>query len=91
VYLVEHYRPGLSSQRLAAAAADVRAAAAALAAEGRPVAYLRSTIVPRDESYLSLFEAGSEDDVRAAYARAGVPYDRISAAVAAEPDKEEAR
>ncbi len=91
MYLVEHYRPGLSSERLAAAAADVRAAAAALAAEGRPIAYLRSTIVPADESYLSLFEAGSEDDVRAAYARAGIPYERISAAVAAEPDQKETR
>lgn len=91
MYLVEHYRPGLSTARLAAAAAAVRATAAALAAEGRPIAYLRSTIVPGDESYLSFFAAGSEDDVRAAYARAGVPFERITAALAAEPDpKEEA-
>lgn len=89
MYLVEHYRPGQSSERLAAAAADVRAAAAALAAEGRPIAYLRSTIVPGDEAYLSFFEAGSEDDVRAVYARAGVPFERISAALAAEPDRKE--
>ena len=91
MFLVEHYRPGLSAERLAAAAADVRAASAALAAAGRPIAYLRSTIVPGDEAYLSLFEAGSEEDIRAAYARAGIPYERISAAVAAEPDQEETR
>ena len=91
MYLVEHYRPGLSSERLAQAAADVRAATAALAAEGRSIAYLRSTIVPGDEAFLSLFEAESEADVRAVYVRAGVPYERISAAVAAEPDWKEIR
>lgn len=89
MYLVEHYRPGQSSERLAAAAAHVRVVAAALAAEGRPIVYLHSTIVPGDESYLSFFEAGSEDDVRAVYARAGVPFERISAAVAAELDRKE--
>ena len=52
MFLVERYRPGLSSDVLAAAVSDVRAAAAALAAEGRPLAYLRSAIVPDDEAYL---------------------------------------
>ncbi len=89
MYLVEHYRPGLSPALLAAAAADVRAAASALAAEGRSITYVRTTIVPGDESYLSFFEAGSEEDVRAAYARAGVVFERISAAIAAEPDLKE--
>lgn len=89
MFLVEHYRPGLSSDRLAAAVAEVRAAAAGLAAAGRAVRYLRSTIVPADEAYLSLFEAASEADVRVAYARAGVPFERISAAISAEPDPKE--
>ena len=50
---------------------------------------MRSTIVPDDEAYLSLFEAGSAEEVRAAYERAGVPYERIAAAIAVEPDLKE--
>jgi hypothetical protein len=91
MFLVEHYRPGLSSDVLAAAVSDVRAAAAALAAEGRPLAYLRSAIVPDDEAYLSFFRAASKADVCAAYDRACVHFDRISEALPAEPEpKEEA-
>ena len=89
MFLVEHYRPGLSSDRLAAAVSDVRAAAAALAAEGRPLAYLRSAIVPDDEAYLSFFRASSKADVRAAYDRACVRFERISEVVPTEPEPQE--
>ena len=91
MFLVEHYCPGLTTDRLAAAVADVRAAAIALAAQGRPLVYVWSTIVPSDESYFSLFEAASREDVRAAYARAGVRFERMTEAITTEPgSKEEA-
>jgi hypothetical protein len=52
--------------------------------EGRAVHYLRSTIVPADEALLCVFEASSEELVRDVYARAGLPFERLSAAIAGE-------
>jgi len=80
-YLVEHYRPGFTAERLAASAARVRAAAVGMAREGQPVRYLRSTVVPADESLLCIIEAPSDDLVRAVYARAGVPFERLTAVI----------
>jgi hypothetical protein len=80
-YLVEHYRPGLSTEGLEEWAARVRAAAVGIAREGEPVRYLRSTVVPADESLLCLLEAPSDDLVRAVYARAEVPFERLTAVI----------
>jgi hypothetical protein len=80
-YLVEHYRPGFTAEGLEDWAARVRAAAVGIAREGEPVRYLRSTIVPADESLLCLLEAPSDDLVRAVYARAGVPFERLTAVI----------
>ena len=80
-YLAEHYRPGFTAERLEQLAARVRATAAGMAREGEPVSYLHSTIVPTDESLLCLFEAPSDALVRAVYARAGVPFERLTAVI----------
>ena len=80
-YLVEHYRPGFTATALEEWAARVRAAAAGIAREGNPVRYLRSTVIPADESLLCLLEASSGDVVRAVYARAGVPFERLTAVI----------
>ena len=85
-FLVEHYRPGLSADELDAWAARVREATGEMEREGKRVRYLRATIVPTDESLLCTFEAASEELVRAAYARAGIPFERITAVI---PTKEE--
>ena len=76
-YLVEHYRPGFTAEGLEEWAARIRATAVGMAREGEPVRYLRSTIVPADESLLCLLEAPSDDLVRAVYARAGIPFERV--------------
>ena len=52
--------------------------------EGKPVRHVRATIVPVDESFLCVFEAPPEELVREADARAGVPFERISAAISVE-------
>lgn len=88
-YLVEHYGPGTSAESLRRAVRDVRRSTAALAEEGRSVRYVRSTIVPRDEAFMAIFEAASEELVREAYARAGVAFERISPAI--QPDADEER
>ena len=91
VYLVEHYTPGLPVDGLACLAARVRETAVAMATKGRFVRYLRSTIVPVDEALLCVFEADSEELVREVYARAGVPFERLSAAIADESESLDAR
>jgi hypothetical protein len=89
IYLVEHYRPGADAAGMRAEAAGLRDAAAQLDREGLSIRYLRSTIVPADEAFLSLFEASSEAAVCQAHVRADVRFERISAAIAAEPDLKE--
>jgi hypothetical protein len=80
-FLVEHYRPGLSAEELGAWAARVRDTTNEMEREGKAVRYLRATIVPTDESLLCVLEASSEDLVREAYARAEIPFERITAVI----------
>jgi hypothetical protein len=77
-YLVEHYRPGLQVGGLRRLAAHVRAALDELEREGRPVRFVRTTIVPADKSVLCICEAESEELVSEAYGRAGISFERIS-------------
>jgi hypothetical protein len=49
--------------------------------EGKPVHYVRSTIIPADESLLCILEATSQQLVHEAYARARIPVDRLSVVV----------
>jgi Protein of unknown function (DUF4242) len=81
-YLVEHYRPGLTVAELRRWAERVRASAAELEREGKPVRYLRAAIVPADESLLCVLEAATEELVRETYARAGLPFERLSTLIA---------
>jgi len=80
-FLVEHYRPGLDVEELQRWVGRVRETVAELEHEGKPIRFLRSTIVPRDESFLCVLEAASEQPIREAYARAGIPFERISTAL----------
>jgi uncharacterized protein DUF4242 len=80
-FLVEHYRPGLHVDELRRSAARIRDTALELQREGKPVRHVRTTIVPSDESFLCVFEAASEELVRETYARAGIPFERISTAL----------
>lgn len=83
-FLVEHYRPGLDAEELGRWVGRVHEAISDLESEGKPLRFLRSTIVPRDESFLCVLEAESEQLIRAAYARAGIPFERISSAITEE-------
>lgn len=83
-FLVEHYQPGLGADELGRLVARVRDAVAGLEREGKRLRFLSSTIVPRDESFLCVLEAASEQLIREAYGRAGIPFERISTAIAEE-------
>ena len=80
-YLVEHYRPGLTVDTFKQWATQIRATAAAMEREGKSVRYVRSAIVPGDESLLCVVEAASEELVRETYARAGLPFERLSTVI----------
>ena len=87
-YLVEHYRPGLGVDGFRQWAARVRDTADELEREGKPVRYVRSTIVPTDEALLCVLDAASEELVRETYTRARISFERISAAIAADEGAE---
>ncbi len=76
-YLVPSYLSCTSEGGLEREAALARAGAERLAATGTRVRHVRSLFVPADEACLLLFEAGGEEEVRAAAAMVGLRYDRI--------------
>jgi hypothetical protein len=73
-FLAELYAPPATREALAE---RMRAAASALAREGRAVELSRAIFVPGDETWLWLFEAASEEEVRAVATRARVDLDRV--------------
>jgi hypothetical protein len=82
VYVVERYLPGLDQRTLLPLLEKLGRATQELRTEGTDVRYLGSTIVPGDEACFCQFEGASEAAVAEANERAGVPFDRIVAAVA---------
>ncbi len=76
-YMVERSLPGFDVSQLPGAAASAKTATLQMTGEGTPIRYLRSTFVPAEEKCFCLFEGPSEDTVREAQVRAGLPYERI--------------
>ena len=76
-FLVEHYWSGITPDGFEAAAERVRQSAAALASTGLHIHFLHSTLVPEDDAAFCVFDAESAVVVEQAYARAGVPYERV--------------
>jgi|SRR5581483_554581 len=56
-------------------------AADELAREGTPVRFVRSILLPEEETCLLLYEAGSAVDVQAAAKRAALPFERVTEAI----------
>ena len=83
-FLVEHYWPGVTEASFRSAADRVRAAAEEMSAAGESIVFMHSTLVPEDENALCVFAAASQSVVEAAYARAGVRFERIVDALAFE-------
>ena len=83
VYVVERYLPGLTRSDLLQGLSRL--------GRGSEVRYLGSTIVLGDEACFCQFEGPSEAAVAEANRKAGVPFDRIVAAVTVIPMKGELR
>jgi hypothetical protein len=73
-YLIEAYVAGGEITDLQERA---RTAAETMRSEGDAVRYLRSVLVPADETWFHLFEAASKDIVAELAQRAGLRYERI--------------
>jgi hypothetical protein len=80
-FLVEHYWPGITAETFLSAAERVRTTAEAMARSGTPIRCLHSTMVPADEAAFCVFDAASADLIEKLYARAGVRFERIVAAL----------
>lgn len=76
-FLVEHYWPGLTPGLFRTACGRVRRSVDGIVGEGVPIRFLHSTLVAEEETGFCLFEAESAAVVEDAYARAGVPFERI--------------
>jgi Nickel responsive protein SCO4226-like len=80
-YLLELYLPAGDQGQLADTARRARAAAASLNRQGTPIRYLRSILVPEDETCFCLYQAASADQVQQAAVQADLPVQRISEAI----------
>jgi hypothetical protein len=81
LFLVERRLPKAGEQELAVAQAALSSAAARFAARGDGVRYLQSIFLARQGRLLSLFTAGSLDEVRAVNEAALIPFTSIEAAI----------
>jgi hypothetical protein len=80
-FLVERYWPGIDLAGLRAVIGRLDTTAAAMTDEGVRVQHLGSILMPIDEVVFSLITAADESVVRDVNARAGLPVDRITAAI----------
>lgn len=76
-FLVERYWPGVTVEAFTEAVRRVREAMEGLRGQGELIRPMSSTLVPQDEAAYWVVDAPSMDLVALAYARAGVPYERI--------------
>ena len=80
-YLVEAYVPAMQAQDARTAGRRARAAARKLSRQGIHVRYVRTTLIPEDETCFHFFEARSHNDVAEACRLAGLESPRIVPAV----------
>lgn len=81
-FLVERYWPGIDEPGARAVLLNLERAARLMTSEGTPVGHLCSILMPVDEVVFSLITASDEAAVRVLNSRAGLPMDRIAAAIA---------
>ena len=76
-YLVEAYVPRSRASEARVAGRDARAAAEELTREGTRIRYVRTTLLPDDETCFHVFETRSEEAVGEVCRRAGIGSGRI--------------
>jgi Protein of unknown function (DUF4242) len=81
LFIVERRLPTADEQQLAVAQTALTSAAARFAARGDGVRYLQSIFLARQGRLLSLFTAGSAEEVRAVNEAALIPFTSIEPAI----------
>ena len=76
-FIAESYVPRSRADDSSRAARCARAAAVQLSREGTSVRYVRTTLLPEDETCFHVFEATSADAVGEVGRRAGLNWARI--------------
>ena len=85
-YLVETYVPRGRAHELEAAGRGLRAAIGELEGEGVVVRYVRTTLLPEDETCFHVLEAASAEDVERVCRGAGLDRTRVVPAVEERPE-----
>jgi hypothetical protein len=80
-FAAEQYMAGTDPGGVRRGAGVARLAAEQLAREGTPVEFVRSIFIPRDETCIYIYRAGSIEAVQAALARTPLRFERVSEAV----------
>lgn len=81
VFMVERNLSGIAMDDLAAAQKAAIAKSDEMRRDGTDIRYIRTTFAPEDGRCMCLFEAGSDGDVRRLNDEAGLPYNRVVAAL----------
>lgn len=81
VYMVERNLKGISMEDLAGAQQAAIATAARMSEAGDGISYIRSTFAPEDGRCMCLFDGQSEEQVKRLNDAAGLPYERVVAAL----------
>ncbi len=81
VYMVERNLKGISMEDLAGAQKAAIATAGEMTAKGDKVSYIRSTFAPEDGRCMCLFDGESAEQVARLNDSAGLPYERVVAAM----------
>jgi hypothetical protein len=84
-FLVERYWPGVTVEAFADAVLRLEEAVAALRRDGTAIRTVGSTLVSEDEAAYWVVDAPSREAVALAWARAGVPAERIVRAIDVRP------
>ena len=77
VYMVERDLTGLTMDQLAGAQQAAIETSKQFTADGKPVRYIRSTVVPGDARCMCLFESDSQGLVKDVNEAAGLPFTGI--------------
>lgn len=77
LFLVERDLSNVPPERLRLDQREVASACIQLKAEGKPIRYISSTVVPSDGRTLDLFGADNAEVIKEAHAAAGVQYARV--------------
>lgn len=81
VFMVERDLKGISMDDLAGAQKAAIATAEKMSSNGDKISYIRSTFAPDDGRCMCLFDGESAEQVQRLNDEAGLPYDRVVAAL----------